>query len=243
MRKILLFVLSFFTLNAEQIYANFDVVALKSSRLVFQSSGVLEWIGVDVSSVVKKGDELARLDSKDEQIMLQNAQAELLKATSASDFSTLTFEKFKQVKDLTSAQSYDEAKFNYHKAQAELKKAKIAVDNAKYALEKKSLKAPYDGIISAKSSEVGNGVFALNSEIFQIISYPEVKISILIDEKYINSVKIGDEFKFKIADSGEKSVKISLIYPTIDQKTRKFKAEAITQGVKIGSFGEGYIVK
>ncbi|MCR4942169.1 MAG: efflux RND transporter periplasmic adaptor subunit [Campylobacter sp.] len=240
MRKILILLFGILSLNAEQIYANYDAIAVQSSKLVFQNSGLINSLKVDVSSQVKKGDILATLESSDLQISLKNAQAEYDKALAFSEFSASTYSKFKKVKDVTSAQRYDEAKFNYEKAQAELKKARAGVNAIKNSLEKMQLKAPFDGVISAKYTEIGNGVMALNTPIFEIISTPKVKILIQIDEKYANKVKIGDEYKFNVGDM-QKTAKISLIYPTINIQTRKFKAEAISEGVKVGSFGEGYI--
>ncbi|CAD7286783.1 efflux RND transporter periplasmic adaptor subunit [Campylobacter suis] len=242
MRKFILFLFSFTWLYAEQIYANFDVMPVQSAKLVFKSSGVISNINASISSTVKQGEILASLESSDEKLGLKNAKAELQKARVASEFASATFMKFKKVKDVTSQQRYEETKFNYENAMAELKRAQISVENAKNLLEKKQLRAPFDGVISAKFSEIGSGVLALNTPIFEILSYPEVKILLYIDEKHANSIKIGDEFKFKIAQK-DGSAKITLIHPTIDTRSRKFIAEAITTGFKIGSFGEGFIVK
>ena len=73
-------------------------------------------------------------------------------------------------------------------------------------------------------------------------SYRE-EIKSAINEKYINLVKIGDTFKFKLDLAGEeKEVKISLIYPEIKRETRKFYAEAYDMNLKPGMFGQGKVL-
>jgi len=53
------------TLNAQEIYATFQVVAKQSANLAFNSSGIVNKIFVDVSSVVKQNEELAILKNQD----------------------------------------------------------------------------------------------------------------------------------------------------------------------------------
>jgi len=133
------------------------------------------------------------------------------------------------------------------KAKNDLALAKNAKEFAKSTfnkydhLKKAVLKAPFDGVIASKNVELGESAsplqpaFVLNSE--------EAKILIAIDEKYVNLVKIGDMFKFKLdATSEEKEVKIALIHPEIKRETRKFYAEAYDVGMKPGMFGQGKVI-
>ena len=57
--------LTFTALQAEELYATFTVEAKQSANLAFTSSGTVDKVLVDVSSVVKKGDLLAELQNHD----------------------------------------------------------------------------------------------------------------------------------------------------------------------------------
>jgi len=220
-----------FSFAAEEIFADFEVYAKQSSKLAFESSGKVDKIFVDVSSHVKKGDTLASLDQTSLEIALKKAKNDLALAKNAS-----TFNKFSQVKDVTSKQEFDEVKYKFDEATLRVQAAEIAILNADDHLKKSVLKAPFDGVIASKNVELGESAsplqpaFVLNSEE-------------AIDEKYANLVKVGDIFKFKLdATNEEKEVKIALIYPEIKRETRKFYAQAYDSGLKPGMFGQGKVI-
>lgn len=227
MKVFIAWIAVFSALFSQEIFATFDVVANKSAKLVMQASGVVSFVGVNVGDMVKQGDLLARLDTSSDEIALELAK-------SALNFANSSFEKVKSAKSVSSKQSFDEASFN-------LKQAQLNVKRLEDAISKKSLKAPFNGIVSDKMVEVGDGVVALASPLFVVQSYPEVKLLIGINSKYADAVKLGDEFKFnhnKVA----KTVKITAIRPNIDPKNQKIYLEALSNDLLVGEFGEGVLV-
>lgn len=92
-----------------------------------------------------------------------------------------------------------------------------------------------------KFINVGEGVSPTSQKLFEIFSYPQVKLLLSFDEKYKDKVKIGQTYRYKVANE-EKEAKIDLIYPSIDVKNRKIYAEAYTTGLTVGLFGEGSII-
>jgi multidrug resistance efflux pump len=110
-------------------------------------------------------------------------------------------------------------------------------------LDKTYLRAPFDGIITAKRVEIGDVVSGqMITEVFDIQSLKERKLILKFDQKYHQKVKVGDSFKYKVdGDDSTYSGTISKIYPTIDSKSRKMFAEVKAQGFPVGLFGDGYI--
>ena len=230
-----------FSFASEEIFADFEVYAKQSSKLAFESSGKVDKIFVDVSSHVKKGDTLASLDQTSLDIALKKAKTDLALAKNANEFAKSTFNKFSQVKDVTSKQEFDEVKYKFDEAALRVQAAEIAILNADDHLKKALLKAPFDGVIASKNVELGESASSLQPAF--VLNSEEAKILIAIDEKYANLVKVGDTFKFKLdATSEEKEVKIALIYPEIKRETRKFYAEAYDVGMKPGMFGQGKVI-
>lgn len=230
-----------FSFASEEIFADFEVYAKQSSKLAFESSGKVDKIFVDVSSHVKKGDTLASLDQTSLDIALKKAKNDLALAKNANEFAKSTFNKFSQVKDVTSKQEFDEVKYKFDEAALRVQAAEIAILNADDHLKKALLKAPFDGVIASKNVELGESASSLQPAF--VLNSEEAKILIAIDEKYANLVKVGDTFKFKLdATSEEKEVKIALIYPEIKRETRKFYAEAYDVGMKPGMFGQGKVI-
>ena len=230
-----------FSFASEEIFADFEVYAKQSSKLAFESSGKVDKIFVDVSSHVKKGDVLASLDQTSLEIALKKAKNDLALAKNAKEFAKSTFNKFSQVKDVTSKQEFDEVKYKFDEAALRVQAAEIAILNADDHLKKAVLKAPFDGVIASKNVELGESASPLQPAF--VLNSKEVKILIAIDEKYANLVKVGDIFKFRLdATSEEKELKIALIYPEIKRETRKFYAEAYDVGMKPGMFGQGKVI-
>ena len=122
-------------------------------------------------------------------------------------------------------------------------KAHLALNLAQKRLEDTRLLAPFDGTISGKSIEVGEGVGGVAQKLISIFSYPDVKLKLSFDEKFKDRVKIGSEFIYKLdGENEERRGEISLIYPTIDTKNGKIYAEVRARNLTPGLFGEGYIV-
>ncbi|WP_267524441.1 efflux RND transporter periplasmic adaptor subunit [Campylobacter sp. MG1] len=240
MKKIL-FILFAINLYSDSIYASFDVVAQKSAKLALPSVGIVDNIYVSVGDSVKKDDILLNLDYAIEQVGLDSSMVDLDLANTALKFANNTLSRYKQVESVINKQNLDEISFKKDEASNKLRAAKINISKYKTLISQKQLKAPFDGVITAKFIEVGEGVGGVAQPLFILDSYPDVKLLLSFDEKYVNLVKVGDTYEYML-DGLKISGKISKIYPNIDMKTRKVYAEVLAKDIKIGSFGEGYII-
>ncbi|TQR60270.1 efflux RND transporter periplasmic adaptor subunit [Campylobacter troglodytis] len=241
MKQLFLLVLFLQALLAEEIYASFDVFAINQSKLAFEVGGIVKEITATVSKQVKKGDILIKLNASGEEIGLKNAKNEEELAQIAYNNAKSKMDKFKQVQNVIDKQSFEDIETNYKQAELNLAKAKINVERYEDALEKKILRAPYDGIISAKYIDLAQGVAPVQQVVMEIFSYPEVKLLISFDEKFKDKVKVGQIYRYKI-NGEQKEAKIALVYPSIDIKTRKIFAEIYTTNLTPGLFGEGVII-
>lgn len=240
MKKLILLALSALALYAQDIYASFDVYAINQSKLAFEVGGIVKEIKVAVSQKVKKGDILIVLNNSSELIGLKNAKNELGLAQIAYNNAKSKMDKFKQVQNVIDKQSFEDITASFKQAELNLAKAKINVERYEDGLEKKNLRAPYDGIISGKFIDLAQGVAPVQQVVMEMFSYPDVKLVISFDEKFKDKVKVGQIYRYKI-NGEEKKAKISIVYPSIDIKTRKIFAEIYTTNLTPGLFGEGFI--
>lgn len=244
MRKLALIALCLAAfLKAEEIYASFDVFAIHQSKLAMELGGVVKEIRVSPSDRVKKNDILLKLDDEAEKIGLKNAKNEYELAKIAYENAKSRMDKFQKVESVIDKQSFEDIKAKFDESALNLQKARINVEHYELLLSKKSLKAPYDGVIANKFVDLGQGVAPIEQPLIEIFSYPEVKLLISFDEKYKDKVKVGQTYVFKVdGQNSEQSAKITLVYPSIDVKTRKILAEVRTVNLTPGSFGEGKII-
>jgi len=227
----------------EKIYASFDVVASKESTLVMDVSGIIKNINVDIGSVVNSGDVLAELENSVQKQDLQVARRDLQTAEINLERAKSNFQRYEKVKSVVDEFKLDSFKFDLKSAEASLEKAKAVVEAKKITLDKTYLKAPYDGVISAKNVDIGDGISGVTlTPIVDIISSKSRKLILSFDEKYHTIVKAGNTFTFGIDGSHTQyTTKITKVYPSTDTKTRTLKAEANVSGFKVGLFGDGYI--
>lgn len=230
MNKIILgLIVVTFTLHAEEIYATFNVQADKSAKLAFSSSGIIGDVLVDITSEVKKDEVLARLENEDLKAQLNITQTAL-------KYAKYDYDRQLKVQSIIDKAKFDQFAFKYENA-----KAQLAFQQA--MLDKTSLKAPFDGVIYEKLIEVGDVVSGqMITIVFKIQSKHTRKLILEFDQKYHQSIKIGDIFRYKIdGDTNKYEGKISKIYPYANTKTRKIKAEVIAKDFVVGLFGDGYI--
>ena len=245
MNKILLFLLSAAVVLCAQdkIYASFDVAAAKDAHLALKAVGIVKTVNVEIGSAVKRGDVLLELENESEKLAVKLAQNDLESAQTAKAHAKSVLDKFKLVQSVSSKQAFENAEFDFKNAALAENRAHLALNLAQKRLEDTRLLAPFDGTISGKSIEVGEGVGGVAQKLMSIFSYPDVKLKLSFDEKFKDRVKIGSEFVYKLdGQSEERRGKISLIYPTIDTKNGKIYAEVQAQNLTPGLFGEGYIV-
>ncbi|MDA3908923.1 MAG: efflux RND transporter periplasmic adaptor subunit [Sulfurimonas sp.] len=245
MRKIILVTMVLMaTLNAQEIYATFNIEADKSANLAFYSSGIVEKVYVDVASEVKKGNRLAKLQNDDLVASLNIAKAKLSEAEVTLKFSKRDYDRQLLIKDLIDEAKFDQYALVYEKAKVAVSSAKANLDYQQSLLDRSIVLAPFDGVIFEKSVEVGDVVSGMMLRtIFKIQSKQERKLIFEFDQKYWKSVKVGDSVQYTVnGDENSYTGKISKLYPQANSANRKIKAEVIANGFVVGLFGEGYIV-
>lgn len=208
------------------IYATYEVKALKEASLNVSTVGVVSKINTDIANQVNKGDILLVLNDLEEKANLE---------ISKNDYKFLLtqYERYKK-----SAEVFD--KNSLDKLEAELKSAKDLINLNEAKLSKMKIIAPFSGVISEKNIEIGD--MSNNSEkaLLKLVSN-EKKLLLAFDSKFAQDVKVGDEFCLNSKkDDYKNCVEIYKIYPTLNSD-KKLNAEAYGVDLKIGNFGDGLI--
>lgn len=245
MKKIILALfVCFGALFGEDVYAVFDVEASKKATLSLDATGIIKEIKVDVGSRVSESELLLELNNAEERLSVELSEIALNKASLAYEQSKKTFERYVSLKDLIDKEQYEKYELDKNQKEQDFLNAKSSLELAKIRLQKTILKAPFNGVISAKYLEKGDSIVGMQAtKAFEIVNFDEVKLIVSFDEKYWKKVKKGTVFKYRAdGDSKEYTGEISKVYPTIDPKTRKMKAEVIAKNLTPGLFGDGYLI-
>jgi HlyD family secretion protein len=188
---------------SNSITATGTVQATKTVSVGTQVSGVIDKIYVDFNSHVKSGDLLAELDKRTLKTNLDNSQANLENAQAELTFQTANYNRIKALADksLVAQNDYDQAIYNYTKAQAGFKTAQLDYNRAKINLNYASIYSPIDGVILDRAVDEGQTVAASFSTptLFSIANdLTQMQVEASIDEADIGKVKDGQRVSFTV---------------------------------------------
>lgn len=170
--------------------------------------GKIEHIYVEVGDRKTRGDILVMMDEnqyKTTKLMLGN----------------LTIEKQRMDALLTSGsvsqQSYDQVKLNYDQTK----------ESADFLEKNTYVKAPFNGVISAKNYE--DGELYAGQPIVVLTQINKLKTLIAIPESYFPLVKEGMKLTVKSEIYPDKTfpASIEVVYPTIDPSTHTFQCKVV----------------
>ncbi|MBN1839445.1 MAG: HlyD family efflux transporter periplasmic adaptor subunit [Campylobacterales bacterium] len=230
MKKVLITTLFMFqALFAGEVYATFDVISEKSSELGLSISGVVGNLHVDVGSRAKKGDLLLSLYNAEEKNAYEIAQKN-------AEHAQKVYERYAKIADVI-----DKEKMENYLYDRDVKR--LTAQSKEIVYKKTELRAPYDLVVSKKMTELGNIVLGSQTKLLTVESIDDVKLVLKFDEKYWQSVKVGQKFLYKV-DGSEQSYEgvISKIYPTVISSTRQMQAEVKAKNLLPGLFGNGNII-
>jgi RND family efflux transporter MFP subunit len=207
----------------DRIYEFSTTVDAAVKNYIASAGGTrIEKIFVEVGDIVKKGQQLVKMEST--QLATSLAQLDNLKI------------ELERVKALY--QSGGVSKQQLDQLQMQYDVAKKSAENLKDNIY---LTSPINGIITARNFD--NGDVAAGQPILQVMQINPVKLKINIPESFYNNVKKGMQVKAKTEIFGEEEFAgtVSLIYPTIDPLTRTFTCEVKVNNanskLKPGMFG------
>jgi RND family efflux transporter MFP subunit len=166
--------------------------ASREVNLSFRVTGPLIARTVDVGTVVKRGDLIARIDPRDFEVTLRDVQGQLAKAEATSVRTKKDYERLlrirKQDVGAVSEAMIDKAYDNFESAKATVKSLQAAEDSAKDQLKYASLKAPFDGTIVATYVENFQQVSA-QQKVVRLLDDSSVEMVVNIPESLIGSAK------------------------------------------------------
>lgn len=152
---------------------------------------------IEEGKVVKKGDLLARIDDRDYQAQLSQAKADYDLALANVKLKQAKIDRVRALHEMNYA-SQDELDIAINDlavAQANLERAKAAIDYAKFNVSQTVIRSPIDGVVLQKYREAGAtivyGTGSGTTDITQLASEDDMRVEVDINESDIAKVKLG----------------------------------------------------
>lgn len=181
-------------------------------------TGYISAISVDKGDAVKAGQVIAKLEVPELQADLAKGRAEV--AAASIEVKRLHEARAKSP-DLVLPQTVDDA-------EAKLSIAKAGMERITTLLTFAEIKAPFDGIVTARHVDTGALVTAHTSKIIDLVDASTLRLQIPVTEMESALVAVGKPVKAQIDASGPAPVEatISRTAYALDPATRTMLAEA-----------------
>lgn len=218
------------------ITASANLVAEFEVKVLAEIEGRVASLLVEEGQAVRKGQTLATLVRDDEEIRLR--KAELRESNSRAEFERA---EDLMAKELISREEHERLTVDYQIARQEL-------EEARWALAKTVLKAPFDGRVTDRKAQVGQSVRPAD-ELLQVTDFDPLIARIYLPERDVLGLSAGREVR--IALNADPSIRftgrIRQISEVVDTATGTVKvtveADGAPPGVRPGSFVSIHIVR
>lgn len=207
-----------------QIPLTGSVVAERESRVAAEIAGRVLKAPPKEGISVKKGTILCQLDDEILQYTLKVAEREIDTATILLEKGKLDFERVKPVfaSHATSKQAYDNRLFKLKEFTAKLAIAKVKRDRLKVEIKKKTIRAPFSGVIAERLLEVGEWV-STGTTICRLVDLDQLAALIPIPARYLPFIDKNSTLTIRVGpDKATLKGDFSRIIPSGNLKTRTF---------------------
>ncbi|MEO8045154.1 MAG: efflux RND transporter periplasmic adaptor subunit [Spartobacteria bacterium] len=192
-----------------------SITPVQGATISAELPGMVAEIGFESGRPVKKGDLLVKLDASAEQAQLRSAQAdlELMKA------------EFERAQDLSKRNVISKAEFD--SASSKYAQAKAAVENVQSIIDKKEIRARFDGVAGIREVNPGQMVPA-GQKLVTLQALDKVFVDFSLPQQDLGKVKVGLPVKMTTdaIEGREFSGTLSAINSAIDPATRAVSLQA-----------------
>jgi RND family efflux transporter MFP subunit len=174
-----------------------NIQAFTDSPIYARTNGYLKAWYTDIGAHVKKGQLLAEIDTPEVDQQLQQARADLNTAQANLNLSQITTERYEALKDTDSVakQDVDNAAGDFQAKKAMLQSAQHNVQRLDELLSFRKIYAPFDGIITARNTDVGDlidsGSTTPAKELFHIAAIQRLRVYVNVPQIYSRAAKPG----------------------------------------------------
>jgi len=220
---------------------------------------VTEWLRV------KKGTPLAKIDTRELEIIaqkaksnLETAKANLLQAEVAGNRAEREYQRFLKLKEygLVTQQNLDEGTTEREASSAKIEAAKaqlkVAQEDIQYTqtrLSKTVLSSPIDGVVSLRNSNVGDLVGEPGAKpMFRIINTRILELTVTVPSSEMGSLRVEQTLSFSTDAYPGKTFtgKVMFINPVVNEADRSVKVIAevdnAAEELKGGLYVKGRII-
>jgi membrane fusion protein, multidrug efflux system len=193
--------------------------------------GIVDRIAFDSGRAIRQGDVLAELDTRQERAQLAAIEAQ-------RDLAQINYNR---MKGLLSDRVISQAEFD--RAVAEQKQTDAQVGEIRAAIERKTIRAPFSGILGIRQVNLGQ-YLAAGDPLVPLQALDPIYVNFGVPQQEAGQIRVGHRVRItapNVADI-ESIGRVTAIEPIVDQTTRNMQVQA-TLGNPGGRLRPGMFVQ
>lgn len=216
--------------------ANGYVVARRQAALSTDIQGRIVELKVEEGDRVKAGDLIAKLDTDQLEASLERTQGELASAQATAEWARLDFERKEKLlpRGDISRSEVDLARVARDEADAHARALKAASAETQVLLEKSSVRAPFDGVITAKNAEVGEVVSSIASgvnsrgSVATLVDFDTLEVQVELAQTSLAAAREGAPVQIFLDAFPDKGYpgRVRQVWPTADRQKATVEVRA-----------------
>ncbi len=232
-----------------------QVDAWRVAHITPEVGGRIAAIYVQEGDRVRKGQVLAKLDTRPKELQLEQAKAALAVAEANLENARKELERLTELyRDGTvTEQQYEKAQLAVQAAEAQYQQAKANLHLAEYQLEVSIMTAPFDGVITGKWHEVGDvvnpmmGLSGRGSGVLTLADPSKVKVTVDLPASEVELVRKEQKayLEFNYLPGKRYEGRVVWVNPGADPLSKTFTAQVVCDNpgweIKPGTFADVYI--
>src|SRR6202158_3091639 len=164
----------------------------------------------DIGAKVRAGDVLAEIDTPDLDQQLMQARADLSVAQANAKLAQISAERWQSLAstDAVAKQDVDQRTFTWNANIAQVKAAQANVDRLVAEESFKRLIAPFDGIVTARETDIGaliNVGATGGAELFVVSDTSKLRVYVNVPQNYVPSVPPGTKAMIRVPEHPDKT--------------------------------------
>jgi RND family efflux transporter MFP subunit len=175
-----------------------DIQPYSDAPIYARTAGYLKSWKVDIGARVKAGQLLAEIDTPEVDQQLQQARNDVATAEANLHLAEITATRYKDLMktDSVSQQDVDNASGSYDARKTTVESAKSNVRRLEEMLSFQKIYAPFDGIITARNTDIGALIDSGSSggasrELFHIAAVDKLRVYVNVPQVYSPQIKEG----------------------------------------------------
>lgn len=176
------------------LMATGNTAAVNTTTLVARVQGFIQGIDYNDGDFVKTGKTLFVIEQQPYKLSLEQAQAAYASAEASTKKAKADYERQVDLaaKNISSQATLDAATATYDAAVASQKQAQVSIDQAQLNLSYTEVKAPFDGIVTAREVSLGQLVGASSpTTLATIVQLQPIYVNFYVSEADVQSIR-GD---------------------------------------------------